>query len=210
MGWFSKARTWYMHNPLKDWTLHGLSDRECALVLATLSLPEKRAVLLWREDLKSWIHLDHAEAKALPSKVGTSSRARLPNIPRVDDHQEETTAVSTQRKKMVVPREHLRIDMKLSAELIGANQSQKLTTDNVSEGGIKFTERLPDWVAGYFTVVLETPEKKFELTCMLVEDQRQDKMRVAVVETNDEESHLPLYKKWIRSLIDDISHSGAN
>lgn len=192
---------WSLHNPVKQWTLHGLSVREVRLLIGTMGPVELSAALAWRQGDPVWIHLHHPLASDL-TKPEPSAPVSAPKLPEHVQSEEEITAVRREKSQTVWKREHLRIEARIPAEVLVGQQRFRATTENLSEGGIKFHERLPSWVAGYFTVILNRPEGSLEVTCMLVEDQKDDKTRVAVVETDDEESHLPLYRAWVRGTRD--------
>lgn len=193
----SSLNLWSLHNPVKSWTLHQLSVREARLLIATLSPVEKSATLAWRQGDPIWIHLHHPLAMDIV-KPEPATIVKAPAIPVQEPTEEEITHVRMEKSNRQWVREHQRIKAEIPGEVLLGTQRFRATTENLSEGGIKFKERLPDWVAGYFTVILNRPEGSLEVTCMLVEDQKDDKTRVAVVDTNDEESHLPIYRAWVR------------
>ncbi|MBX2987246.1 MAG: PilZ domain-containing protein [Bdellovibrionaceae bacterium] len=199
--WFATALAWSLYNPLKGWTLHGLSNREARLLLQTLSLAEKRVLWLWHEGWTEWRHLDAAECDSLSERLDCPD----PGAPKLPEFvgEDETTAVrssSYRPARRSWGRESERCAINVPAEIVQGPQTFRTRTENVSMGGIKFTDQLPDWLAGYFTVILGLPKGQIEVTCMLVEDQKNAKTRVEVVETDDEESHLPTYRDWVKSL----------
>lgn len=195
---FPAPGEWSLHNPLKGWTLHGLSTREARLVVATLSLPELKTALVWSAGRPEWGALED-DAFATLRESERRPEPPAPPFPKTEREVEITSVLpDRQRVSRTQEREFARVSRDVPAEILLGPQSFKTVTDNFSEGGIKFKDRLPEWVAGYFTVILTLPERSFEITCMLVEDQKTDKTRVATVETDDEESHLPHYRAWVR------------
>lgn len=210
MSWLQRlfgSGEWSIHNELKGWTLHGLSAREGQLLVCTMSTAEFQLCQVWKRGWPRWEKISAAAGAELravrEAEEGTALTrpADCPDLPAANPNGgEEITQVqmASSRQKDVYKREYDRWETRLAAEIILGNLSFKTHTDNVSEGGMRFVDPLPDWVAGYFTVVLQTPERPLEITCMLVEDQKGKKLRVEAVETNDEESHLPIYREWIR------------
>lgn len=188
---------WSLHNPLKGWTLHRLSLEEAQKLVHTMSLPERKVSWAWITGWSDWRSLG-AEGTELLFKEQFEDNELAPTLPanRLED---EITEVHVEPKKENTIREHLRIKADLSAEVILGSQSFKTRTTDYSEGGIRFKDALPDWVAGYFTVIVQTTARSFEVTCILVEDQKIQKTRVEIVETEDEESQLPAYKAWVLS-----------
>ncbi|HRO68210.1 MAG TPA: PilZ domain-containing protein [Pseudobdellovibrionaceae bacterium] len=189
---------WSLNNPLKGWTLHGLTESEARLLLHTLSLAERRVVWAWKKGLESWVHLDHESC----AELNAPYTARDPGAPALPATvEDEITAVhSSIRKVKRFQQRPERKSASVPAEIIQGQQTFRTRTENVSDGGIKFVDVLPDWVAGYFTVILGLAHGPVEVTCMLVEDQKDAKTRVEVVETEDEESHLPIYRDWVRQI----------
>lgn len=197
----SSDGNWSLNNPLKGWTLHGLNAREARLLLHTLSLAERRVVRVWTSEWSDWKPLERADVPAL-TQAFESEDPGAPPLPALVAEDEITAVHSSIRR---VKRFQARPDRKgiaVPAEIVQGPQTFRTKTENVSEGGIKFQDVLPEWVAGYFTVILGLPQGPIEVTCMLVEDQKDAKTRVEVVETEDEESHLPLFRDWVKSLPD--------
>lgn len=199
---FGSEATWSLNNPLKGWTRHGLSERETRLLLQTMSLAERRVSWIWQSTWPEWRHLEHPDCAFLGEEL-PNAETGAPPVPTTNQSTDEITAVQmAAAKKRAWGREHERAMVGLKADIILGGQTFSTTTENVSHGGLKFVDLLPEWVAGYFTVVLSVPEEgALELTCMLVEDQKTDKRRVALVETEDEESHLPRYQAWVKGLV---------
>ncbi len=178
--------------------MHGLTESEARLLLHTLSLAERRVVWAWKKGLESWVHLDHESC----AELNAPYTARDPGAPALPATvEDEITAVhSSIRKVKRFQQRPERKSASVPAEIIQGQQTFRTRTENVSDGGIKFVDVLPDWVAGYFTVILGLAHGPVEVTCMLVEDQKDAKTRVEVVETEDEESHLPIYRDWVRQI----------
>lgn len=197
------SRRWSIHNPLKGWTLHGMKDGEARLVVQTLSLAEKQICSVWRNGWDKWENFMSPSAEFLREPAAPLRAPNAPPPPSLSDSDEQTTTrvhLSHARPLRDKGRNYLRLEVTVPAQVVTASQSFSTETENVSEGGIKFIRPLPEWVAGYFTVILGLNEGPLEVTCMLIEDQGDAKTRVAVVETSDEESHLPRFKEWVRRL----------
>lgn len=195
-----KAADWSIHNPLKVWTLHALTEREVRLIVSTLSAAEHRMLWVWKRGWQEWVALSDDAAETLREMEAPADLTDVPEPPALLETDEITAVkVITQGRRMH-GRHHERTSIVARAEIIVGNQSFHSRTENVSEGGIKFGQNLPDWVAGYFTVVIYD-QAPIEVICMLVEDQKTDKTRVEVVETEDEESQLPRYREWVRQLL---------
>lgn len=199
--WF-RRRNWALHNPLKGWTMHGLSIREAQLLVQTASLAERRIMMVWRSGWNNWFSLESEPCAELLREI-PSVKDGAPPPPSFQKDEEITTVQlsSSGPKKSLIERESVRCEVQVPAEIVQGPQSFRSLTSDVSMTGLKFQDRLPEWVAGYFTVILGLEHGPIEITCMLVEDQKKDKTRVEVVETDDEESQLPRYQDWVRQMM---------
>lgn len=191
---------WSLHNPLKVWTLHSLTEREARLVISTLSVAEHRMLWVWKKSWEGWRPLAHVSAEALRHAEPEVDPATVPEPPALLQTDEITAVKSITHIRRTQVRGYERVSVAVRAEIVLGNQTFHTRTENVSEGGIKFAQNLPDWVAGYFTVIIYEQDP-MEIVCMLVEDQKTDKTRVELVETEDEESHLPRFRAWVKALL---------
>lgn len=157
----------------------------------------------------SWAHHENwTEWKPLSGDECTdlfsfkdADHGALPEIPQMtqeDDHEitEVRVIATVAPKKEIIVRKFTRYEARIPVEImVGANAFTTHTSD-LSEGGFCFEDKLPEWVAGYFTVVLDTPEKMFEFTCFLAEDQKKDKFRAEVAPTTSEAVILE-FRDWL-------------
>jgi len=195
-----KRRPWAIHNPLKSWTLAGLSLRECQLLVASMTDADVKVSWAYRESWTDWKPLSDPECHDLFG-FKDSAHGVLPALPQIiqeEDHEitEVRVMVVGSQKRELVERKFIRYAAKVPVEIVvGANSFSTQTCD-LSEGGFYFEDKLPDWVAGYFTVVLNTPEKMFEFTCFLAEDQKKDKFRAEVAPTTAEQV-INEFREWL-------------
>ena len=201
-GFFSRTR-WGLHNPLKSWTLTDLTDHELKLLAGTLTEAERQLCLVWKKDWNQWRRITTVEGFSEPE---ASSQVMLgaPPIP-ADALQtvEEITQVKIMTKepqRLMQDRRHGRHEVRVPVEIIQGTQTFRTETLDISLSGVRFKDPIPDWVAGYFTVLFRKPDKSFEITCALVEDQKENKNCAEVFDTNDEESGLKTYLDWVKSL----------
>lgn len=183
-----------------------MTDREVRILVETFSAAELNMCLIWKRGWSEWKKL-----KEIPELIAAEPQPTIivPPLPRMqDEDEEEITQVRllhTQPQKESEVRRHARYKVSVSVEIIKGEQSFQTKTADVSESGVRFVEDMPDWVAGYFTIIFKVKTDTFEVTGALVEDQKNVKNRAEVVDTNDEESGLPKYLAWVRSL---ESHGG--
>lgn len=196
-------RIWALYNPLKSWTLAGLSLRECQLLVASMSDAEMKVSWAFKANWNDWKPLANPACHSLFS-FKDHKHDGLPNVPDLkqeDDHeitQVRTLASTTAKVREPIARKHQRYLVQLPADImVGSQRFSTLTTD-VSEGGFLFKDPLPDWVAGYFTVLIVSGEAKFEFTCCLAEDQKKEKFRTEISPMTGEEQ-IQAFRTWLSS-----------
>lgn len=199
---FFIRRPWAIHNPLKSWTLAGLSLRECQLLVASMTDAEMKVSWVHHENWPDWKPLSGPECHEL-FLYKDHDHGELPALPQIiqeSDHEITQVRVVTagvQKREMIV-RKFVRYEAKVPVEIVVGANTFRTSTSDMSEGGFCFEDKLPDWVAGYFTVVVNAPEKKFEFTCFLAEDQKKDKFRAEVAPTTSEQI-ISEFREWLLS-----------
>jgi PilZ domain-containing protein len=193
-------RPWAIHNSLKSWTLAGLSLRECQLLVASMTDGEVKVSWAHHENWSEWKPLSEPECHDLYS-YRDGEHGELPPVPEItqeEDHeitQVRVVAVGVQKSQLIL-RKFTRYEAKIPVEIVVGANAFTTTTCDMSEGGFCFEDRLPDWVAGYFTVVLNTEEKMFEFTCFLAEDQKKDKFRAEIAPTTSKRV-IDEFRQWL-------------
>ncbi len=195
-------KPWALHNPLKSWTLKGLSLDELKLVAGTLTDTELQLCLVLKEGWSDWKRF--CKMEGFETAQPSVSIEGLPPIPTEAFQSEEVITqvkiVRQEPERLRKDRRHGRHDVCVPVEIIQNNQTFRTETLDISLSGVRFKDPIPDWVAGYFTVLFRKPEMSFEITCALVEDQKEMKNCAEVFDTNDEESGLKTYLDWVKSL----------
>ena len=151
---FFKTTAWTLHNPLKGWTLQGLSLEEARAVVATLSSAEQNVVVVWNKQWSEWHMLNSETCDALYVEF-LPKGPTPPDIPMhlLEDAPDEITEVRPvmSSKRASVSRRHSRYIAKVPCDVIVGEHIFTTNTRDISGGGICFEEPLPEWVAGYFT-----------------------------------------------------------
>lgn len=195
-----KSTAWTLHNPLKGWTLQGLSLEEAQLVVATLTTAEQNVVVVWNKNWHDWHMLNSETCEELfieyPARGNTP-----PPIPQhlLEDTPDEITEVRPMMstKRSSINRRHSRYIARISCDVIVGSHVFTTYSRDISAGGICFEEALPEWVAGYFTVIIKG-DQPIELTCVMVEDQKKDKFRAEIIEGNQPENSTR-FRTWLES-----------
>lgn len=193
-------RSWALHNPLKSWTLTGLNLRECRLLVASMSDAETKVSWVHYKSWSEWKPLSGVECRTLFT-YKDSDQHNLPPIPEMQqDEDHEITEVrsleASPKFREPIARKFTRFIARLPVDILVGNYSFSTHTLDMSEGGFFFEDPLPEWVAGYFTVALKAPDRSFEFTCVLAEDQKKEKYRTEIAPTTTEEA-LQSFKEWL-------------
>lgn len=174
--------------------------RECQLLVASMTDAEVKVSWAHHENWTEWKPLSEPECHELFG-YKDSAHGELPAVPQItqeDDHeitQVRMVTVGVQKRELIA-RKFTRYEAKIPVEIVVGSNTFSTSTCDMSEGGFCFEDKLPDWVAGYFTVVLNTPEKMFEFTCFLAEDQKKDKFRAEVAPTTSEQV-INEFRTWL-------------
>ena len=186
--------SWAIHNALKGWTLYDLSEREVQLLIQSMSSNEIRLSRVSKAGSENWQALNNQLFPQLFSgAVGDSKK--FPLVDAASNASVDTDYFVIRPKKIMFPRLHKRYELSVPCTIFSTSKQFDSTTLDLSEGGIFFKETIPDWVAGYFIVSLQSPQGPIQLMCSLVEDQK-DKKRVQIVSEESDPQFL-LYKDWL-------------
>jgi hypothetical protein len=194
-----QADTWSLHNSYKSWTLYNLTSAEVSLLVQSLSETELRLLKVSQKNDTNWKSLNSNEYPQFFEKKNVEKYKSSENYPTLEtrnDTVSETNYFVIKPNKIVQPRLHKRHDLVVSCVLISANnQKFEAETIDLSEGGLYFKETIPNWIAGYFLVIINS---QFQLMCSLVEDQK-EKKRVQIV-SEESDFHFIQYKNWLEQL----------
>lgn len=189
--------SWGIHNSLKGWTLHGLSDREMQIIIKTLSINEIKLTQICRMGDAKWTALNEKSFPELfQTKVGELSG--FPTIDTRSKDPSDTEFFVVRPKRTIQPRLHQRYEVEVPCLVSSTTKQFSTTTIDLSEGGLYFKETVPDWVAGYFLVAVQAQNSVYRLMCSMVEDQKERK-RVQIV-SEEQDAHYLAYKEWLLSM----------
>jgi hypothetical protein len=188
---------WALHNSLKNWTLYGLNEREVQLFLNSMSFNEIKLLSICELNKKLWEPFDVKKYPQFISDTG-KNKNHFPE-PVINQNQDaEAEYFIVKPKKVILPRLHERIEIEIDVMIEGHNQQFKSKTVDLSDGGIYFKSLIPDWVSGYFIVVVSHAGISQQIMCALVEDQK-IKHRVQVM-SEESDQHFINYKKFLSRL----------
>lgn len=189
---------WALHNPLKPWTLYNLSETQLKLIIKSLSESELRLVKICKKNDAVWKSLDKKEHEDLFDNKTIEAYCAGEGYPSIETRGEsvnDTEYFIIRPNKVLHPRMHQRFDVAVPCVVLGNNHKEFATeTIDISEGGLQFKDVIPNWVSGYFLVIVKS---KFQLMCSLVEDQK-EKKRVQIV-SEESDAHFIDYKNWLNT-----------
>jgi hypothetical protein len=191
------SQSWAIYNVLKSWTLYDLSEDEVKLLLITFSDNELKLTKICRKGDSKWdgvLNSTHHHLLGVSNKERYAKTELYPSLEFKGDPSVDTDIFKT--TKIQYPRIHIRHESKITCKILGlADKVFATQTLDLSDGGLSFTEALPDWVAGYFLVSVDG---KFELMCSIVEDQK-ERTRVQIA-CDENDPHYVGYKAWLLTL----------
>lgn len=191
------SHSWALYNALKSWTLYDLSESEVKLLLLTFSENELRLTKICRKGDSKWdavLSAANSQFLRIDNRQKYGKSHGYPSTEMKGDSSVDTDILKVQ--KVQHPRIHSRYESSVPCRIFGSSEKifDAITLD-LSEGGISFTESLPDWVAGYFLVQVNG---RFELLCSVVEDQK-ERTRIQIAAEENDPQYLE-YKEWLLSL----------
>jgi hypothetical protein len=197
LGEVSLSQRWALYNALKSWTLYDLTEDEVKLLLLTFSENELKLTKICQKGDSKWdgiLSSANSRFLSIDNREKHSDGSGYPSTEISGDASVDTEFLRT--TKVQHPRVHNRYELTVPCQVNGvANRVVEVKTMDLSEGGISFTETLPDWVAGYFLVVVDG---RFNLLCSVVEDQK-ERTRVQISSQESDPQYLA-YKEWLLTL----------
>jgi hypothetical protein len=191
------SQSWALHNALKSWTLFDLSESEVKLLLLTFSENELKLTKICQKGDSKWdgvLSSANSHFLSLDNRAKYSDGAGYPNSDMGGNDSVDTEFLKT--TKVQHPRVHNRYEVSVPCQVNGvSNRVFDAHTQDLSEGGISFNETLPDWVAGYFLVIVDN---RFNLLCSVVEDQK-ERTRIQISSQESDPQYLA-YKEWLLTL----------
>lgn len=191
------SQSWALYNALKSWTLYDLSENEVKLLLLTFSENELKLTKICRKGESKWdgiLSAANSQFLRIDNRKKYGSKTGYPSTDMKGDTSVDTDILKT--TKVQHPRIHNRYESSVPCRIIGSSDKvfDAISLD-FSEGGISFTETVPDWVAGYFLVQVNG---RFELLCSVVEDQK-ERTRVQIAAEESDPQYIE-YKEWLLTL----------
>jgi hypothetical protein len=198
MNWFKgllkDEERWAIHCDYHSWTVQDLSKDQAIAVLDTLKDTQKSSVMVWRTGWAGWRNLRDPECSDLmqPREV----KVQAPPVPTDENFDPEITAVrSVAAQNPFMTRKGVRFDVEYPVVVVSSNQEFKTQSLDLSEGGLRVKDTLPDWVAGYCSVILHVENgRKIELMCSLAEDQKHSKTRFEIVPSEKQSEFLDWFQ----------------
>lgn len=201
---------WCLRNPLTGVSYDGINRDEARGIMLTFSDHERTQWLVWREDWPEWQWL--ADCEELTSSITRKSYPTPPPMAVIAATKEavKTLAPPSKAKKQFIARKAKRYQVRYAIEIISGGQSFSTYSIDISLGGIQLENPLPDWVAGYCTLIVTDDQgEKLEFVATIVENQElTTKTRLEFQSS----ASLAILEKWLSSRVESetITRSSAS
>lgn len=190
-----------MTNLHDGWLVRDLSEGEARAIFAILSVQERLATRVWTEAWgQVWKAIDSPECSFL--FVARAQTQSPPTVPIESNEPVEITQVHipkmTGRQSNAAPavRRHTRFEVQIPVTIQTSAEQFDTTTTDVSEGGIRLKDPLPDKFAGYCQVVFNPRTTlRFVVLANLVEDQKNARMHLEFVDGEEQWKFI----EWLRA-----------
>lgn len=203
MKWLTRIfngeeQRWSINCDYHNWTVHDLTTDQARAVLETLRDTHKTTVKIWRTGWASWKSLrDPVCADLMQTRI---VKIDAPPLPHQEDFDPEITAVRpVSASSPFSTRKHTRFEVSYPVTVMSSNHQFATESVDLSEGGIQVRDPLPDWVAGYCTVMIEVEDgRQVEVLCSLAEDQKYEKKRLEIVASEKHSDFLEWFRRHPR------------
>lgn len=199
IGWlirlFGKKERWSINCGYHNWTAHDLNKNEAGVLLETLRDSEKASVLVWRTGWTHWRNIRDPEAA--PLLHAREIQVSAPVLPELEDFDPEITAVRPLIEKPAnfLSRKHIRFDASYPVTVVSGTQDFSTETLDLSEGGLCLKDAVPDWVAGYCSVIITVEDgRTIEVMCSVAEDQAHAKTRLEMAPSEKQSEYLSWFE----------------
>ncbi len=185
-----------MTNIADGWMVKDLTEREAIAIFATLSGQQRLVTRLWTETWPGWRQLDAPECNFL---FTPRSHAQEPPALEIEaPHPVEITQVMLPRPidgGGQSPRKHHRFAVQIPVTVQTVAEVFQTVTEDVSEGGIRLRDPLPDKFAGYCQIVFQ-PRTTMSFTVLAspVEDQKNGRVHLEFVDSEEQWKFID----WLR------------
>ena len=198
---FGDRTRWALNSDFHNWTIHDLSQREAQIVVESLRDSEKASLMVWRSGWTQWRGLRDAECSdLLHSRV---IHKEAPEVARADENFDpEITAVrsATANKPSFALRKATRFEAEYPVTVVCIDKEFKTVSVDVSEGGLKLQDAMPEWVAGYCTLLIAVEDGQIlEVLGSLAEDQKHFKTRFEIVPSDKHSEFIEWFHKRFHS-----------
>lgn len=195
---FLGAKLYSMTSLQDGWIVKDLTENEARAIFAVLTGQQRLFARLWTESWSGWMHLDAPECKFLFKP--RSNKQQPPEVSVESAPPVEITQVMPPRdsdKAAHLARRHHRFSVQIPVTVQTVSEVFKTVTMDVSEGGIRLRDPLPDKFAGYCQVVfaLEGGET-FVILASPVEDQKKGRVHLEFVDSDEQQWK---FIEWLRS-----------
>lgn len=186
-------------NVIDAWLVRDLTASEASAIVAVLNARQRLTTRAWTEGWPAWKPIDDPDcAFLLETRKQTQEP---PTIDFVSNDPPEITQVylppdrPTASGRIQILRRHERFPLQIEVLVQTSSLQFKTMTEDVSEGGIRIREVLPDEFAGYCQIVF-LPGTSRSLTVLAnpVEDQSKGRFHLEFVDDKEQARFAEWFK----------------
>lgn len=187
-----------MTNLQDGWTVKDLTEGEAIAIFAVLTGQQRLVTRLWTEGWPGWRQLDAPECHFL-----FQTRPNTQEPPPITTEAPQPVEIT----QVMIPkgpgsdqgyaaRKHQRFAAQIPVTVQTVAEKFETVTEDVSEGGIRLRDPLPDKFAGYCQIVFQ-PRTNQAFVCLAspVEDQKGGRVHLEFVDSEDQWQFI----EWLRA-----------
>lgn len=184
-----------MTNLQDGWVVKDLTEGEATAIFAVLTGQQRLVTRLWTTGWPGWRQLDDPQCNFL--FLPRTTKLEPPPISVEMPQTAEITQVMIPRTNDVgvAARKHQRFSVQIPVTVQTVSEVFQTVTEDVSEGGIRLRDPLPDKFAGYCQIVFQPrTSTSFTVLASPVEDQKNGRVHLEFVDSDEQWKFI----EWLR------------
>ena len=164
-------------------------------MLDTLRDSHKAGVVVWKKGWPRWKNLRDTGCEALWRSRDV--RIKAPDLVKEHEYDPEITAVRVKKQSSpFYTRKSVRFKVNYPVTIFSGGQELQTVCLDLSSGGLRVQDPMPDWVAGYSSLILTVEDgRQLEIMCSVAEDQQHSKTRFEIVPSENQSEFLDWFAK---------------
>ncbi|MDZ4661753.1 MAG: PilZ domain-containing protein [Pseudomonadota bacterium] len=196
------ASLWCLYDKKRSTFHTALTYGEARAIVRVLGLEERLSWYVWKESWPQWKILTQV-AELVATTTEIKPMRDPPSLPAAAESSEIAEHISEEKDARKINRTL----GELTVEIICRGRKFYSVTRDISLKGVQLKDSVPDWMAGYCTLILSRPknesenepsdDQNLEFTCSIVENQELGKKFRLEIQPSKDSLHL---KRWLLDL----------